>query len=118
MAPLSPDIAGVVLPHDHFGSHLNSKGETISKELELKNFSYAGKILSEIWSNTVIDGNSVVAEYVEPIDRTVIHITEKSAIWQKNHVQESQYFLQIVKCAPLIRLNVERFWKEIKHMKL
>ena len=98
MAPLSHDFAGVILPHGHFGSHLNSKGETISKELEGKNFSYAGKILSELWSNTVIDGNSVVAEYVEPIDRTDIHVIEKSAIWQKNHVQESQYFLQIVKC--------------------
>ena len=37
MAPLSHDIAGVVLPHDHFGSHLNYKEETINKELEGKN---------------------------------------------------------------------------------
>ena len=98
MAPLSHDIAGVVLPHDHFGSHLNSKGETIDKEMEIQNFSYAGKILAEIWSNTVIDGNSVVAEYIDPIDRSDINVIEKSALWKKQHVQESQYFLQIVKC--------------------
>ena len=98
MAPLSHDIAGVVLPHDHFGSHLNSKGETIDREMEIKNFSYAGKILSEIWSNTIIDGNSVVAEYVEPIDEHNINIIEQSTSWKDKHVQESQYFLQIVKC--------------------
>ena len=66
--------------------------------MNVKNFSYAGKALAEIWSNTVIDGHSVVAENVEPIDRNEIHVMEKSANWQNNHVQESQYFLQIVKC--------------------
>ena len=66
--------------------------------MEIKNFSYAGKALAEICSNTIIDGHSVVAEYVEPIDRNDILVMEKSAIWQNNHLQESQYFLQIVKC--------------------
>ena len=39
MAPLSHDLAGVVLPHDTYGTHLNDRNETIDKELEVKNFS-------------------------------------------------------------------------------
>ena len=34
MAPLSHDLAGVVLPHDTYGTHLNSSGITIDKKLE------------------------------------------------------------------------------------
>ena len=35
MAPLSNQLSSVVLPHDHFGSHLNNdyKAETIDTEL-------------------------------------------------------------------------------------
>ena len=44
MAPLSHDLAGVVLPHDTFGSHLNNKNETVDKELEMKNFAKAGEV--------------------------------------------------------------------------
>ena len=39
MSPLSHDIAGVVLPHKNFGSHLDSQGNTIDVELEKKFFS-------------------------------------------------------------------------------
>jgi hypothetical protein len=28
MAPLSHDIAGLILPHDHYGSHLDSRGKS------------------------------------------------------------------------------------------
>ncbi|CAF4134016.1 unnamed protein product, partial [Rotaria sordida] len=38
MAPLSHDLAGLNLPHDHFGSHLNESGVTINIELEKLNF--------------------------------------------------------------------------------
>ena len=41
MAPLSNDLAGVVLPHEHYGSHLDSSGRTIDKVLELRNFDHA-----------------------------------------------------------------------------
>ena len=56
MAPLSKELNGVILDHEHFGSHLDNQGDTIDPELELKNFEYAGEILSEIWSKLVIDG--------------------------------------------------------------
>ena len=48
MAPLSRDLAGVVLPHENFGSHLNSAGKTIDEELERRNFQHAGETLAEV----------------------------------------------------------------------
>ena len=36
MASLSAALAGVVLPHDHFGSHLDDSGNTIDIDLERK----------------------------------------------------------------------------------
>ena len=38
MVKFSQELSGIVLPHDKFGSHLNSKGETIDSELEKKIF--------------------------------------------------------------------------------
>ena len=42
MAPLSRELAGVVLPHDHYGSHLDSSGGTTDEVLEKQNFKHAG----------------------------------------------------------------------------
>lgn len=36
MAPLSKELAGVILPHDTFGSHLDSQGRTVDVDLEKK----------------------------------------------------------------------------------
>ena len=62
---------------------------------KLQNFEYAAEVLSELWSKVVIEGNSVVAEYIkeEPSDITIT----KSEEWKAIHVRESQYLLQIVK---------------------
>ena len=56
MSPLSHYIAGVVLPHENFGSRLNSQGNTIDIELEKKDIFHASQVLADIWSHTVIDG--------------------------------------------------------------
>ena len=66
MAPLSHDVCGIILPHNSFGDHLDRSGKTIDVELEKKNFQKAAEILSEIWSNTVIDGYEVDCKAVEP----------------------------------------------------
>ncbi|CAF0900718.1 unnamed protein product [Rotaria sordida] len=66
MAPLSHDLAGLILPHDHFGSHLNDSGVTINIELEKLNFRKAGQILAERWNHSIIDGFLCVAEYINP----------------------------------------------------
>ena len=57
MAPLSHDLAGIVLTHDHFGSHLNSAGLRVDEDMEARNFAKTGQVLSEIWAETVIDSH-------------------------------------------------------------
>ena len=76
MVPLSHDLAGVVLPHNSFGNHLNSQNQTVDKELEVKKFAKAGEELAEIWSQTVIDGGDTVAEYIRP-ETNEIPVIEK-----------------------------------------
>ena len=70
--------------------------KNINKDLELKNFAAAGEVLAEIWSNMVIDGHPVQAEYIQPKEITSKELPDMH--WYSNHVRESQYFLQIVKC--------------------
>ena len=91
------ELSGVILEHDKFGSHLDAKGVTVDKDLELKNFEYAGRTLAGIWSGLVIDGNPVVAEFIE--DDAPVIMGMKSEEWKSCHVRQPQYFLQIVKCA-------------------
>ncbi|CAF2616168.1 unnamed protein product, partial [Rotaria sp. Silwood2] len=64
MAPLSHDSAGLILPYDYFGSHLNDSGVTINVDLEKLNFRKAGQILAERWNQSLIDGFPCFAEYI------------------------------------------------------
>ncbi|CAF2837468.1 unnamed protein product [Rotaria sp. Silwood2] len=66
MAPLSHDLAGLILTHDYFGSHLTKSGVTTNIDLEKLNFRKAGQILAERWNKSVIDRFSCVAEYINP----------------------------------------------------
>ena len=96
LVKLSKEFSGVILELDKFGSHLDAKGVTIDKDLELKSFEYAGRTLAEIWSGLAIDGNPVVAEFIE--DDAPVIMRTKSEEWKACHVRQSQYFLQTVKC--------------------
>ena len=58
-------MSGVILELDKFRSHLDVKGVTDDKDLELKHFEYARRTLAEIWSSLVTDGNPVVVEFIE-----------------------------------------------------
>jgi len=100
MAPLSKELAGVILPHDHFGSHLDEQGRTTDQQLEILNFAYAGHVLSEIWSSVVIDYHPTIAEYIEPqnSELSAEQLLSKDQAWISQHVRSSQYFTQIVKC--------------------
>ena len=97
MSNLSKELSGVILPHDHFGTHLDNNNKTVDEELELRNFEYAADILGEIWSKLVIDGHPVVAEFIKEEPAAITSIT-KSEEWKAKYVRESQYLLQIVKC--------------------
>lgn len=64
MAPLSRDLAELMLDHQKLWKHFNEKGEAI--DVEKANFAAAGKILDETWSETVIDKYPTIAKYVSP----------------------------------------------------
>ncbi|CAH1106000.1 unnamed protein product [Psylliodes chrysocephalus] len=64
MAPLSRELDGLILSHDHFGSHLDERGVTTDEHLERFNFDFAGNVLAEVWSSMEIDGYNVIAKYV------------------------------------------------------
>ncbi|CAF1244319.1 unnamed protein product [Adineta steineri] len=66
LSPMSHDLAGLIFPHDHFGTHLNDTGVTEHAELEKTNFKMAGDVLAEVWSMNVLDEHPVVAEYINP----------------------------------------------------
>lgn len=96
MAPLSRHLAGVVLPHDHFGAHLDASGKTIDIEKEKNNFEAAANVLTEIWNDVIIDNFPVIAKYVQPGgERSSAKICQ---IWKKEHMRCSKYLCQIVKC--------------------
>lgn len=97
MAPLSRDLAGLILPHSFYGTHLNDKNETVNTELEKKNFARAGQTLAEIWSSTVIDGFETVAKFKDP-DVSSVRTEDEDVDWITRHVTQSQYLLQVVKC--------------------
>jgi hypothetical protein len=101
MAPLSHDLAGLILPHDHYGSHLDSAGRTSDEDLEHKNFKKAGELLAEIWCQTLIDKYPVVARFVPRDDTQAQQFSDTlnmSEDWKMKHVRQSQYCLQIFKC--------------------
>ena len=96
MAPLSKDTSGIILPFDTFGSHLNASNKTIDIDLEKKNFKAAGEILASVWSETVIDGHPVYAEF-RPAG-SELEFLVKPQRWIDVHVRQSKYLLQVVKC--------------------
>ena len=82
MAPLSKALAGVLLPHDTFGDHLDSDGKTRDQELERKNFRRAGEVLAEIWSQLVLVDHPVISEYVE---NQASELDDYNELWQGGH---------------------------------
>ncbi|KAG5875934.1 hypothetical protein JTB14_036467 [Gonioctena quinquepunctata] len=96
MAPLSRELAGLILAHDHFGSHLDDRGVTINEHLERSNFKFAGNVLAEVWSSMEIYGYHVTAKYIGAGEQDLLDFPDIK--WYSEHVRESQYLLQIVKC--------------------
>ncbi|CAG8715305.1 23345_t:CDS:2 [Cetraspora pellucida] len=62
---LSGKLAGIVLPIDHFGKHLNSQGNVINTNLAAQNFNYAGTMLCDIWCYDSIFEKHVNATYID-----------------------------------------------------
>ena len=101
MYHLSKEMTALVLPYQTFGSHLNSSGVTIGEDLEKDNFKAAGKVLSEVWTNLVIDSYPVVAEFIDtpPSDRTMHY--KVTPLFRSRHVFETRYMTVYLKCDDL-----------------
>ena len=88
MAPLSRELAGLILPHEHYGSHLDADGKTIDDELELANFAFAGRPLSEVWGGMVIDSHPVISACLQMLlltcarQKTLFQLSQLLNIWQ------------------------------------
>ena len=96
MAPLSRFLAGIILPYETFGSHLNAQEITIHINHEKSNFEKVGEIFAEVWNEAVIDSFPVIAAWWGGIKAEEPSYPQQE--WLNSHVRASQYFLQIVKC--------------------
>ena len=74
MATLSGKLAGITLPIDHFGVHLDSQGKVVDSELATQNFRYSGEAFCEIWYRDLILGKKVDACYVDVHTNSFEHI--------------------------------------------
>ena len=95
MAPLSKVLSGILLPHETFGTHLDSSRKTINTNLEKLNFKAVGEILAKVWEEIVLGKFPVVADYVENDAKDPVNLNEK---WTSFHCGISQYLLQIMCC--------------------
>lgn len=96
MPKLSYALAGVLLKHDHYGSHLDASGRTIDAELERKNFEKAGELCCELWNKIEIAKEKVVAVYdTKQLAKKPARMNYK---WANEHVRQSTYCIQIVRC--------------------
>ena len=44
MAPLSRELAGLILSHENYGSQLDVNGQTVDEDFEKSNFAFAGEM--------------------------------------------------------------------------
>ena len=87
MAPLSHELAGLILPHDHFGSHLDDNGQTVNEDLEKSNFQFAGKVLADVWNSLTTDGFPILAKYIDP--GNVVEVPDLPEVkWYSEHLRQ------------------------------
>jgi len=109
MAPLSKELCGLVLEHNHFGSHLDNNGKTVDHEKELQNFEHAGDLLAKIWGNVVFDGFPTIASYVSPsVSEVLDDYVVQSEDWRARHIRQGHYFLQVR------MLTIDVYWCKTK----
>ena len=99
MAHLSFALSGIVLPKDHFGSHLKDK-EIVDEEKFEKNMEKAGTSLSEVWTGLVIDNNEVFSQFIKKNMETefIENVDDIDFEWIQKHVVLSRHSIQIAKC--------------------
>ena len=94
MATLSEKLAGITLPINHFGTHLNTQKKMINSKLALQNFQYAEEALCDIQRRDLIFGRSVDAQYVEelanPFESLYFEGTDKEKAEQQKQQKKKQ----------------------------
>ena len=100
MAPISKKLCGIALDHQSLGSHLDSNNKTVDVELEKRNFAAAGNILSEIFSEGLIDGYICDCKYVPPISKQekINKFQDYNEEWMDKHVTHGYHSLIYMKC--------------------
>ncbi|CAG8516623.1 4830_t:CDS:2 [Cetraspora pellucida] len=100
MCTLSEKLAGIELPINKFGSHLNSQGVVVDEDLAKRNFEFSGQSLCEIWKRDNIHGRQVHANYID-YDEDPFHNKGKEPttwLWIERHAQLCRYSLDVRKC--------------------
>ena len=98
---LKESLTKLALPRKQFTSHMDDAGQVMDESLEKNNIKAAGETLSEIWNEISYESHPIVAKYVEPSDEPEgkrwegVNHDER---WKAEHVRQSQYCLQIVRC--------------------
>ena len=75
---------------------MDGNGDTTDPDKEHKNFRKAGNLLSDIWSNTMIDGEPVCVSLVDVSEKPVF-LRNLLKSWLEEHVQIFRYCYQISK---------------------
>ena len=106
ISPLSKLTREIILPFSTLGSHLSSQNQTVDEDVENQNFQVAEKILGEVWNDSMIEGHPVIASYInlpeQPRQQIVKEISKK---WIAQHMRQSKYMVQTVKCGKDSRFN-------------
>ncbi|CAG8820727.1 41786_t:CDS:2, partial [Gigaspora margarita] len=89
MSTLSEKLAGIVLPIDNFGSHLDSNGAINNVDLAKQNFQYASEKLYNIWRRDHIHGKEVFVEYVDEQINPFNKASDVSWSWIEIHSEEA-----------------------------
>ena len=79
MVLLSEDTSDVILSFNTYEKYFHASNKTIDMELEIKDFKAAGKILAEIWSESIINSYPIEVAYVDPHERNRIRKMEDSS---------------------------------------
>ena len=93
---LSKAMAGVVLPHDIHGTHLDSAGNTIDEELAKKNFESSGLVACDVWNKTEINGYKVDCKWKSVECKFTPEEVDQSFV--AAHVRQNRYCIQVVRC--------------------
>ena len=65
------------LPHERFGTHLDSSKKSTHTNLEKRNFKAAGELLAKAWEEVVLDNFPVEDDYVENTAKDPVDLNGK-----------------------------------------